>query len=99
MAHQVKVPVEVSFVPLGEALENPFDLFVTSDFGKVDDQPQLHLAFKVNTSKIKHFDWLKMVMLLGTSNPIALLQHGIVMLLKNLFIIAQMCPTAPQSPI
>jgi hypothetical protein len=44
----VKVPTEVKFVPLREALDNPNDLFLLTDFGKFDAPAQLHLAFMVN---------------------------------------------------
>jgi len=45
IATQVKVPVEVDFVSLREALDNPAEHFLVSDFGKFDSPPQLHLAF------------------------------------------------------
>ena len=48
IATQVKVPVEVDFVSLREALDNPTEHFLISDFGKFDAPPQLHLAFMVS---------------------------------------------------
>ena len=41
---QVKQPKSIAFFPLAEAMREP--KFVTSDFGKMDRQPQLHLAFE-----------------------------------------------------
>lgn len=43
---QVKMPVEVSFRPLQDALDDPNDLFMVTDFGKFETPSQLHLAFK-----------------------------------------------------
>ena len=47
LATQVKVAHEVEFVSLQDALDNPKDLFILTDFAKFDSPPQFHLAFKV----------------------------------------------------
>jgi ubiquitin-activating enzyme E1 len=44
VAEQVKVPVDISFNPMREALTDQ-ELFVLTDFGKFDRPAQLHLAF------------------------------------------------------
>ena len=49
VATQVKVAQEVEFVPLQDALDNPKDLFILTDFSKFEAPPQLHLAFRVRT--------------------------------------------------
>lgn len=43
---QVKMPTDVAFKPLKEALDEPADLFVLTDFGKFDRPGQLHVAFQ-----------------------------------------------------
>lgn len=45
IATQVKMPIEVSFKSLTEALEAPEDLFMMTDFGKFESPAQMHLAF------------------------------------------------------
>jgi len=45
IATQVKVPVEVHFQTLKQAIDNPSELFMFTDFGKFDAPPQLHLSF------------------------------------------------------
>ena len=40
------MPTDVTFTPLPEALENPAELFMLTDFGKFDRPGQLHLAFQ-----------------------------------------------------
>ena len=41
---QVKVPVDVAFKPLREALTDQ-DLFILTDFGKFERPAQIHLAY------------------------------------------------------
>ena len=43
---QVKMPTDVTFQPLQEALDNPNELFMLTDFGKFDRPGLLHLAFQ-----------------------------------------------------
>jgi len=43
---QVKMPTVVTFKSLPEALEEPSELFMLTDFGKFDRPGQLHLAFQ-----------------------------------------------------
>lgn len=51
---QVKQPKIVSFAPLKEALSR-LDKMVVSDYGKIDRQPQLHLAFQaLSAFRSKH---------------------------------------------
>ena len=60
VATQVKVPKQVDFAPLSEALDDPGDRFVISDFGKMSDPPQLHLAFLVGL-RFSNWGWWEMV--------------------------------------
>jgi len=43
---QVKMPTDVTFKSLPEALEEPAELFMLTDFGKFERPGQLHLAFQ-----------------------------------------------------
>ncbi len=46
IATQVKMPSDITFKPLSEAMEDAADLFMITDFGKFDRPPQMHLAFQ-----------------------------------------------------
>ncbi|XP_040573095.1 ubiquitin-like modifier-activating enzyme 1 [Lepeophtheirus salmonis] len=46
IATQVKVPVKVSFKTLEEAMENPEELMLLTDFGKMDSPIRIHNCFK-----------------------------------------------------
>ena len=48
---QVKMPKQIHFKPLADALEEPE--FVMTDFGKFDRPPQLHLAFRTLDAYVK----------------------------------------------
>merc|ERR550532_3469931 len=43
---QVKMPTDITFKSLPEALEEPAELFMLTDFGKFERPGQLHLAFQ-----------------------------------------------------
>ena len=45
IATQVKMPTEVSFKPFKDAIADPTELFVLTDFAKFDRPAQMHLAF------------------------------------------------------
>ena len=45
IATQVKMPSEVAFKPLKDALADPTDLFVLTDFAKFERPSQMHLAY------------------------------------------------------
>ena len=46
IATQVKMPMEISFKPLKDAVADPTELFVLTDFAKFERPPQMHLAYQ-----------------------------------------------------